>query len=943
MGMGYEAKFNEQGRCRRHPTIELACREQNNSDSSGVLWRVLLQDCPLCSFDADSTSGSVGPTNTSQVTTATHSTKTNRTTTTEEESTSVGNKSWTMSDASEDDDDDESDDESRGNASRMSSMPQEMFGNTIHHTKHTGNRAPPPPPPKPANAGGNRHQQQHHQQQQQQHSPDNINNNFDPVQSLKELGRKLVQESENGTVQWLNSPAATTSSSSSSRPTPPPPPPPRTRTSKSNTKNNDYRKKDSISSMSTRELSQLRRSQKMPKQTNKPIIPPKKRQPNTTTTTSNGQLLDNNESNDGILGEASDIIARMESLTEGFLPSSPLSTANTNTTNTTNANNITPLSNNSNSSRDAVREASERLAEEKRVRAQRRQEKAERKAARHRAKELLKQQQQQHQQQQQQQQQSQDATNRNGGETFEMPMNDAPQHRGRALGGGGGGGSNDILQAAAQIRARARRSTSRSRERIKEASYFIGEPTTEDIITTTTNNYESGDDLQSMSSEKRKRSILNPHGLEEMPQQVQMERRSQSRERRKSSSRRRNGSRSRANSHEGVAEDQSARRGGENNSRGKNREPFGLTHVSSSPLNQHQQQYPPPTTAEELLNRRREMRQKIVERQSKQQEMEYHHRRASSGGGGAVGGEDYHQSFATFDTTDGDTATDILSRAESSSGRFGRGRGASSTSRGRDRGGNNVDGGQGSSRRGRSRSAVRDGISKMRSASLKPFKKKIGKGIYSPGIEVEQNDTHTEIEHSISVDSEGKRSTASSTFKRMLSKGNLKPRSLSRGRSSSRSYCDGTIGDTRDTAFAGGWAAKSDPFVGNETTYEQYGDQFESRSVSAKSAMSAATSSSSKFGRLKRSLSKKRGGRGLVPGGGEGKGNNIDEAAGGGVVRSLSRGSFRRGSFRSSPGTPFGGDDIGEKNSSKEYWERWDARSEGRPDGFGFNDEFDGF
>ena len=105
MIMSQEGKINEYGRCIRHTNIELCCKDTPNSP-----WRVLLQDCPLCSLDEPSGLSSLQhrPTNggeanhnggSSSQATATPSTKTNRTLTTEEESTS-DIKSWTMSDAS---------------------------------------------------------------------------------------------------------------------------------------------------------------------------------------------------------------------------------------------------------------------------------------------------------------------------------------------------------------------------------------------------------------------------------------------------------------------------------------------------------------------------------------------------------------------------------------------------------------------------------------------------------------------------------------------------------------------------------------------------------------------------------------------------------------------------------------------------------------------------
>ena len=43
-----DGKIDERGRCRRHPNIELCRREATNN--SNAPWRMLLQDCPLCSL-----------------------------------------------------------------------------------------------------------------------------------------------------------------------------------------------------------------------------------------------------------------------------------------------------------------------------------------------------------------------------------------------------------------------------------------------------------------------------------------------------------------------------------------------------------------------------------------------------------------------------------------------------------------------------------------------------------------------------------------------------------------------------------------------------------------------------------------------------------------------------------------------------------------------------
>ena len=703
-----DTKINEFGRCIRHPNIELCCRDTPQSP-----WRMLLQDCPLCSLDMDSqtqptgASGSGGLSslhdhrgNTNKVVhdggnSSQPSTKTARTFTTEEDNSSV--KSWTMSDAS-----DVSSRSNKSNGNRRSSVVEsdQLVNLARNH---------PPPPPKQMQ-GKNPYLQQQNQKYQLQQQRQQQN----PVQSLKELGRKLVMESEVAAGAGDDVSMRSASNRNNRRP---PPPPPRARG-----------------------------------QQHRAGPPPQRRG-----RSASGGVDESNIGNNGVLSDPDVLLARMQSLTtqEG----------------------------------DGVDMTSEeeRAAADKRARAQRRKEKAERKARKR-------------------QQEQEGGRGRQIG-TFEIPMNDMPT-RGRD------GRTDDILQAAAKIRARARRSTSRSRERVKEAAIFCGEslPVEDD-----TNEggqllledgrqqskqflLQDGRQEQRSRSEEKRRSILNPHGLEDQPRPLPVERRSQSRERRKKSSRGR---------------------------RRSTRENGGL--------GQQQQQ----TSAEELLIRRREMRQKIAERQSNAQSR-IEHRRTSSGGRGREGLADDDNDSLGWTRTQ---STDIGSVASRRSSR--RGREAD-------------DKGERSSRRGRSRSAVRDGLSKIRSASLNAFRNK--KEI---GIDLDDEENYT-------VDT-GKRSTSS--FKRMLSKkGKSKPRSLSGTRKE--------------------WGGISEPNIEHGIFNTSYGQGFESDLATTKSESFARQSSSSRFGMLKKSLTKKK-------------------PKGGGMVRSLSRGNFRDSDLQ----------------SAATFTEKWEERS----------------
>ena len=263
---------------------------------------------------------------------------------------------------------------------------------------------------------------------------------------------------------------------------------------------------------------------------------------------------------------------------------------------------------------------------------------------------------------------------RESNETFTLPMNDV--RRGRVA----AARDNDILGAAAEIRARAQRSLSRSRERRKAADDLLG-------TSSTLGDEQAGNgDALSVASRGR-RSIMNPHGLAEPPEPLPMQRKSQSRERRSRS--------------DGKGVD-----GGE----GLERHRYDANYERSS---------------EVLINRRREMRQRLVERQNAAD-----HRR--EGSGSADTGDKDYQSLkeGTIDDWNMETRRSVLSKERDDRGR------------------------------GRSRSRVRDGLSKIRSASLNAFRKK------------DQKSSDSEDR---SVDS-GRMS-----FKRLISNGS-RLRSRSRGR-----------------------------------------------------------------------------------------------------------------------------------------------------------------
>lgn len=148
------SKINEYGRCINHPNIELVCCDNNNNTVR------ILQDCPLCSsldMNNSNSNNNDGLLSTLIISSSNKTTIDNRTISTEE--------------------------------------------STIT-TEESGSRIRPPPPPRLSQSVGNMNtqaQQQHANRrqnsypQQQQQMRQQQNNQ---VQSLKELGRKLVMESD---------------------------------------------------------------------------------------------------------------------------------------------------------------------------------------------------------------------------------------------------------------------------------------------------------------------------------------------------------------------------------------------------------------------------------------------------------------------------------------------------------------------------------------------------------------------------------------------------------------------------------------------------------------------------------------------------------------------------------------------------------------------------
>ena len=540
----------------------------------------------------------------------------------------------------------------------------------------------PPPPPKPTfNTMGMGQSSQDNNSSQGKHQ--SRQKNSDSIQVLKELGRKLLMETEaTGGASYppddlsIGMRSTATSRSRSRRPQTPkhvrgcqtsP------QNSAENMKMDAFSGRENIRSLSTKDLSQKKWQRQI------------ERSPSLQEAIESVAASRTEELNDGILGEASEIIARM-----GRLTNSEQTSFRTRKSRQQQIDGV-------------VGDTDADSAVEKLARAERRKERAEKMASDLRLRENL------------------SPHGEDGKKLYTLPMNDVVTTRGREE-----MCMDDILKTAAQVRARARRSASRSRERVKEAATFCGEAPSENTY------YEgqSEDDQTSLSSERR-RSILNPHGLKDQPRPPATERRSQSRERKRNTS------------GDGL--------------------PAGETRTGRNANGDKNLGYKQLSTAEELLSRRREMRQKIKDRQSnlKEQVLE--------------------------------ESTSRPSRRADEANEQRRGRSTLSPSWRADV--------TNEKRRGRSRSAVRDGFSKIRSASLRALRK-------------EDKGTDGEDE-SKTIDS-GRQSTYS--FKSLLSIGSR--RSLSRGRNKSQrgigvdDDCEGSdyeqrYGDARSSTKSEGFDVQS--------------------------------------------------------------------------------------------------------------------------------------
>lgn len=784
--MPLEGKINEHGRCARHPAIELCVRDSVTSE-----WRVLLQDCPLCSLDDSGLNvlrgdmaGKPSEGGGCSQATPTPSTKTNRTNTTEEESV----KSWTVSDAST----------SEGEGSvvgRVGPLPdaEPLFRpQPPPHPRGLLGKPAPGSYPAPLPQENSKFDQGNNQVMSQFFEQNNLETSH-PVQSLKELGRKLVLESE-------QQPRC-------------PPPPPKRPPQKGHRNSNFQMIKESLRQSDSRASNYSSASRRQGN------LRPPPRQREQASAAGGGH----EESNENILGEASDIIAKMASRTnegEAAMGSNRGARRQQQQQRQQKQKELMNLRMREGHA-DTTEEdpiAARVAAAEKRARAQRRREKAERKAARLRARDSLL------------------RKSEGDGETFTMPMKDGSTHRGKTERGRASDARNtvDILQAAADIRARARRSTSRSRERVREASLFCGEAPEGD--------YKNDEDFDNKSMSSGKRSILNPHGLEEPPRPVTVERRSQSRER----------------------------------LRGRSGGPVEAGYGARSRTSREvagPMAAPELATARGLLARRREQRQQILRRQQDAQLRKDQRLAEAGGGGGLDDADEYASHLSLKEQVLGAWSGDTRGLPDESS--------IAARSAATRRSGRNEP-------RGRSRSVVRDGISRIRSSSL--FRRKGGRG--RSGSDEGGGNAHTaELQtedgrsgHG-SIDS-SRRSTSS--FRRILSRG--KPRSRSRGRRFGR----------------GG-----EPNRGShQSDSEDLDSDFDGRSTGAKSKHSSAS-----FGVFKRSLSRGR----TRPKPGKGG------VAGMGMVRSLSRGNFRNDNH----------DDINVGEQISQYGQStysWEAmRTQGKP------------
>lgn len=266
------------------------------------------------------------------------------------------------------------------------------------------------------------------------------------------------------------------------------------------------------------------------------------------------------------------------------------------------------------------------------------------------------------------------------------------------------------------------------------------------------------------------------------------------------------------------------------------------------------------------------MRQQIAERQHNATQTRNDHRRSGSGGEQAVDDQLSHLSLK-------EEVMEGWSRGENppSLAAYTDNTGSATRSVTSRRSSRRTEEGSEQPRRSRSRSAVRDGMSKIRSSSL--FRKKGEKQGGTGAAETGGGDMWaTEISMEEKTFDSGKRSTSS--FKRLLSR--TKPRSRSRGRSSmsrsGHSIPNNNDDEPPDVQRRGSF----------RSNHEQGFGDFDARSAGAKSEKSSSRS----FGIFNKSSSK----------------NKKKSKGGMGMVRSLSRGSFRNN-----------GDDGSERQNSRDF------------------------
>ena len=493
-----DGKIDERGRCRRHPNIELCRREATNN--SNAPWRMLLQDCPLCSLHDSGLNCN------------------------NDYNEMIRKDSITLSgDATAQTGETAATSPSSGEETSVDTDTSNHNDNIHKREKNIG---PPADTTK-------------QQQQQPVPSPQRKRSS---VQTLKALG-KMHLDADDASI------GARSIASRRSRHPPPPPPAGRNPYSTSNPNSSPSKKGSnaSISSLSTKELSRLRKERYSSEGNNERIAELKQQ---------HNSERDESDAHHDMGHNLERLRAERKAAPEGR------------------------KSGRSHSQREQCEESSE---------------------------------------------------------TFTLPMNDVGRGRAAAA------RNDDILGAAAEIRARARRSLSRSKERKQAEEDMFGTA----LILGDDHTFDG--DAVSVASRGR-RSITNPHGLADQPKPLPVQRRSQSRDRR-------------------------SRSGGRTVDGGG-----GLERQRYDAINER--------SSEVMINRRREMRQRLAERQNAAD-----HRRVCSA---SQAGDNDYQSVK-------DEATKDWTRETRRSGRS-----AERSERGR----------------GRSRSRVRDGISKIRSASLNAFRKK---------------------------------------------------------------------------------------------------------------------------------------------------------------------------------------------------------------------------